>query len=209
MNRYNNGYIRKVPMMMLAVLITVSVNGQQLNMAIFGGINVSQVAGDSYTGFNKLGLTAGFLINRHIDNNIYWQAEIKYGTRGVYKGPTDADQTLYRSGYHILELPISVHYLYNEKLFVEIGTSPELLITALFWDENGLLDSSSYPENRRFGLNVFAGIGYWFKPRLMAGVRYTNSAIPFRDPEEWNNAQYRGYFHNVISITMAFKVGHP
>lgn len=189
--------------------MTVSVNGQQLNMAVFGGINVSQVGGDSYAGFNKLGLSAGFLINQLIDKNIYWQAEIKYGTRGVYKGPTDMDQTLYRSGYHILELPISVHYLYNAKLFVEIGTSPELLIAALFWDENGLLDSSSYPDNRRFGLNVFAGIGYWFKPRLMAGVRYTNSAIPFRDPEEWNNAQYRGYFHNVISITMAYKVGQP
>jgi len=193
--------------MLLMVLMTLSVNGQQLNMAVFGGITVSQVAGDSYTGFNKLGITAGFLINRLIDKNIYWQAEIKYGTRGVYKGPTDTDQTLYRSGYHVLELPLSVHYLYDEKLMVEIGTSPELLIAAVFWDENGVLDPSAYPDNRRFGLNVFAGIGYWFKPRFMAGVRYTNSAIPFRDPEEWNNAQYRGYFHNVISLSVAFKIG--
>jgi hypothetical protein len=189
--------------------MVLSLQGQQLNMAVFGGITVSQVAGDSYTGFNKLGVTAGFLINRHIDNNIYWQAEMKYGIRGVYKGPTDSDQTLYRSSYHILELPLSVHYLHDQKLMIEIGTSPELLIAALFWDENGVLDPSSYPENRRFGLNVFAGLGYWFKPRLMAGVRYTNSAIPFRDPEEWNNAQYRGYFHNVISLTLAFKVGQP
>jgi hypothetical protein len=196
-------------MMILAVLWTVSLKGQKINVSVFGGITVSQVAGDSYPGFNKLGVATGFLINRYIDHNIYWQAEMKYGTRGVYKGPTDADQTLYRSSYHIVELPLSVHYLYDEKLLVEIGTSPELLIKAIFWDENGRLDPASYPENRRFGLNVFAGLGYRIKPKLMAGVRYTNSAIPFRDPEEWNNAQYRGYFHNVLSLTMAFKVGQP
>lgn len=196
-------------MLILSVVLSVSVKGQQLNMAVFGGMNASQVHGDSYMGFNKLGFAAGFFVNAAIDRNIYWQAEIKYGTRGVYKGPSDGDPTLYRSSYHILELPLSVHYLHDEKLMVEIGTSPELLVATAYWDEYGVMDSSTYPENRRFGLNVFAGVGYWFKPKLMVALRYTNSAIPFRDPEEWNNPQYRGYFHNVISLTLAFRVGHP
>ena len=88
---------------------------------------------------------------------------------------------------------------------LELGTSPEVLITTRYWDENGLMDQSSYPDNRRFGLSVFAGIGYWFNDRMMAGLRYTNSAIPFRDPEEWNNPQSRGNFHNVISVTLGFR----
>jgi hypothetical protein len=108
----------------------------------------------------------------------------------------------------MLELPLSVNYLFNETIFIEVGTSPEILITTRFWDENGLMDKSSYPDNRRFGLSVFAGIGYWFNERLMAGLRYTNSAVPFRDPEEWNNSQYRGYFHNVISLSLAYKIKH-
>lgn len=195
-------------MLVLSVVMSVSLHGQQLNMAVFGGINASQVQGDSYAGFNKLGFSVGFLVNAAIDRNIYWQAEIKYGTRGVYKGPSDGDQTLYRSSYHILELPLSVHYLHDEKLMVEIGTSPELLITTVYWDEYGVMDPTTLPENRRFGLNVFAGVGYWVKPKLLIALRYTNSAIPFRDPEEWNNPQYRGYFHNVFSLTLGFRVGH-
>jgi len=182
-----------------------SVSGQQLNAGIFGGVTASQVDGDSYTGFNKLGLCTGFFMNRHIAYNIYWQAELKYGTRGVYKGPSDMDLTLYRSVYHIVELPLSVHYLYDEKILVELGTSPEVLAGARFWDENGLLDPATYPDNRRIGLSVFAGIGYWFSAKVMAGLRYTNSAIPFRDPAEWNHPQYRGYFHNVISLSLAYK----
>lgn len=180
-------------------------HGQLLSAGFFGGITAAQVDGDSYSGFNKLGLTAGVFINRHIVHKIYWQIEMKYVTRGVYKGPGDNDPTLYKSGYHYLELPISVHYLYEKKLQVELGTSPEILLMTYFWDENGLIDRSNYPENRRFGLSVFGGLYYWFNGKTGVGMRFTYSAIPFRDPQEWNHPRYRGYFHSVISLTGAYK----
>ena len=179
MNRRANKYSRIIWMIIALFVWTGSTMGQQVNTGFFGGVTASEVGGDSYSGFNKLGISAGFFMNRHIVYNIYWQAEIKYGTRGVYKGPSDNDPTLYRSGYHYLEIPVSVHYLYEEKLMVEMGTSPEVLIATVFWDENGIMDPSTYPENRRFGLNVFAGIGYRFNEKVMAGLRYTNSAFPF------------------------------
>lgn len=193
-------------MILLLLTLAVSLKGQQFNAGFFGGLNISQVHGDTYSGFNKLGFNAGFFVNRLIDKQFYWQAEIKYGTRGVYEGPTDSNPSLYKSSYHMIEIPLSVNYLFDEKILVELGTSPEVLVTTLFWDENGLMDKSTYRDNRRFGLSVFAGIGYWFNAKMMAGLRYTNSAVPFRDPEEWNNSQYRGYFHNVISLTLAFRI---
>lgn len=191
-------------LMFLLFTSYIPLNGQPLNTGIFGGANISQVRGDAYQGFNKLGFNTGMYVNRLIEKNFYWQAELKFSSRGVYKGPSDTDQTLYKSAYYILELPLSIHYIFDGKIMLELGTSPELLLFTRFWDENGLLDKSSYPENRRLGLSVFAGVAYWFNDRLMAGFRYTNSAVPFRDPEEWNNPQYRGYFHNVISLSMAY-----
>jgi hypothetical protein len=184
-----------------------SANGQSLKYGIFGGITASQVDGDAYRGFNKLGSTAGLFVNSYIEYNIYWQAEIKFVTRGVYKGPADNDQTLYKSAYYYVEIPLSVHYLVNEKFLVELGISPEVLLGTRYWDENGILNPEGYPDNRRLGLSVFAGVGYWISNRVMAGLRYTNSAIPFRDPQEWNNPQYRGYFHNVMSLSLAFRLG--
>jgi len=188
----------------LLFLLSISVKGQQLKMGLYGGVTASQVAGDYYTGFNKIGWALGFFMNRDIAYNIHWQAEIRYATRGVYKAPTDLDPTLYKSSYHILELPLSVHYLFQDKIMVELGTSPELLVVDLFWDESGLINRSTYPDNRRFGLSVFAGAGYRFNDRILTGIRYINSAIPFRDPQEWNNPQYRGYFHNVICLTISY-----
>ena len=205
MNRRRHKQYGAVLAIMLLLTMTASMKGQQINAGFFGGLNVSQVSGDFYKGFNKLGFTAGVFVNSPIEKNFYWQAEIKYGTRGVYEGPSQGDASLYKSSYHIVELPLSINYLFDEKVMLELGISPEVLITERFWDENGLMAESSYPDNRRFGLSVFAGIGYWFNDRMMAGLRYTNSAIPFRDPEEWNNPQYRGYFHTVISLTLGYK----
>ncbi len=186
---------------------TGTTKGQSLKYGFFGGITASQVDGDLYRGFNKLGATTGFFINNYIEYNIYWQAEIKFVSRGVYKGPKDNDQTLYKSAYYYLEIPLSVHYLVNEKFLVELGISPEVLLGTVYWDENGVLDPEGYPDNRPLGLSVFAGVGYWISDRMMAGLRYTNSAIPFRDPQEWNNPQYRGYFHNVMSLSLAYRLG--
>ena len=205
MSRRQNFYSGTVLIIITLFIKTVSLSGQQFNAGVFGGLNISQVSGDSYQGFKKMGFNAGVFVNRRIEQDFYWQAEIKYGPRGVYEGPTDSNQSLYRSAYHILELPLSVHYLFDEKIMLEIGMSPELLITTVFWDENGVLNKSAYPENRRFGLSVFAGIGYWFNEKMMAGFRYTNSAVPFRDPQEWNNSQNRGFFHNVLSFNLAYK----
>jgi Outer membrane protein beta-barrel domain len=205
MTREEKKCFRKIFILIVLVVLGMGAKGQTLNIGMTGGVNASQVEGDSYMGFNKLGLTGGFFVNRLIDYNIYWQAEIKYGTRGVYKGPAENDPTLYRSGYHYVEVPVSVHYLYQEKFLVEMGTSPEVLVATYFWDEGGLLDPSTYPENRTFGLSVFAGVAYRFSDRVMAGLRYTNSAFPFRDPEEWNHPRYRGYFHNVICLSMSYR----
>lgn len=189
-------------------LIACTSYGQLSNYGVFGGVTASQVDGDSYSGFNKLGLNLGGFMNQHIDLNIYWQAELRYVTKGVYKGPGDYDPTLYRSSYHCLEIPLSAHYLYDEKLQFELGIAPEVLMKAVFRDENGVMDPSTYPENRLFGFSVFAGLSYWFSPSAGVNLRYTNSAIPFRDPQEWNNPQYKGYFHNVISLSLAFRIKH-
>lgn len=208
MNKKQGIYRGTVLLIMILFIMTAPVSGQKISYGFFGGLNISQVTGDSYQGFKKMGFNAGGFVNRLIDQHFYWQIEIKYGTRGVYEGPTDTNASLYRSSYHILELPLSVQYLFDEKILLELGMSPEVLIKTVYEDENGILNESSYPDNRRFGLSVFAGIGYWFTDRTMAGFRYTNSAVPFRDPQEWNNAQNRGYFHNVLSFNLAYRFKH-
>ncbi|MBN1132188.1 MAG: outer membrane beta-barrel protein [Bacteroidales bacterium] len=191
------------------MVIALPAFGQKFNAGLFGGVSASQVDGDTYSGFKKLGLTAGAYVNREINFDIYWQLEIKYVMRGVYEGPTDANPNfLHRSVYHYIEFPLSAHYIWNDKIQAEGGFSPEVFLNYRSWDQDGLQDPESYPENRRFGLSVFGGIHYWYKPVASVGIRYTYSAFPFRDPQEWHNVLNRGFFHNVLALTLGYRFLH-
>jgi len=190
-------------------LLSITSFGQKFNAGLFGGVTASQVDGDFYSGFKKLGLTSGLYVNREISSSFYWQVEIKWVMRGAYEGPSDSDPNfLHKSVYHYIEFPLSVGYIWNDKVQVEGGFSPELLLKVKFWDQDGIQNPSSYPDNRTFGLSVFAGIHYWFTPVTSVGIRYTYSAFPFRPPQEWNNAQYKGFFHNVLAITLGYRFKH-
>ena len=189
---------------LLMVLPLPGLRAQSFNAGFFGGLTASQVDGDQYGGFNKLGMTAGFFVNREIDKNFYWQLEIKYVTRGALESEPEIyfyDKTVYR----YIEIPLSVNYLLDEKYQFELGLSPEVLLSYAHYDGNGQTEPSLYPDNNRFGLSVFAGIVYWFVPSTGVGFRYTYSAISFRPEEEWNNPQYRGHFHNVLAFTVNYK----
>lgn len=193
--------------MIVVALTSLPLHAQEFNAGVFGGVTVSQVDGDTYGGFNKLGLTGGAFVNRELDYNIYWQLEIKYVERGAYEDFGSGIPS-YKTVYRYLELPLSVHYLFDGRIQAEIGISPEVLLSYAYY-EGGYKVEYDQTENRPFGLSAFAGIYYWFIPSTGVGLRYTYSAIPFRDPQEWHNAMNRGYFHNVLALTMAYKFYHP
>ncbi len=196
-------------MILLAGPLGREVYGQEFNAGFFGGVCASQVDGDSYGGFNKLGLTGGLFVNRELDLDIYWQMELRYVSRGAYENFGPNDPRIYRTLYRVLELPLSAMYLHDNKYQVGLGISPEVLLSYASYDEYGKIPPESDPaENRRFGLSAFLEISYWFNPSTGVALRYSRSAIAFREQEEWNNPQYRGFFHSVLSLTLAYKFNH-
>lgn len=204
MNRENTFFRGFLMLLLSTMLIQGKVLAQEFDLGVFGGVAVSQVDGDFYRGYHKLGMTAGVFVNREIDNNFYWQLELKYVSRGAFEN--DPQNYVYdKTVYRYIEIPLSVNYLFDEKYQVEAGISPEVLLQYAAFDANGKLDPRNYPDNRRFGLSVFAGFVYWFIPNTGVGFRFTYSAIPFREPQEYNNAQYPGLFHNVMAFTLAHK----
>lgn len=198
-------------LLLLLALTGTPLGAQGFDAGLVGGVTASQVDGDQYSGFKKLGMTAGVFVNREIDHDIHWQMEIRYETRGAFE-TEEIDPSIiqyYRTVFRIIELPLSVHYLFNGQVQPELGIAPEVLVSYASFDGNGRTDPSLDPDNYRFGLSVFAGIYYWFVPYTGVGLRYTYSAVPFREPLPGTlPLRYRGFFHNVLSLSMAFKIRH-
>ncbi len=189
----------------LILCISLSSSAQSFQGGIFAGINASQIDNDTYGGFNKLGLNAGAFVSREITPNFYWQMELKYSSRGMYHHPTINQNFIALSNLKYLELPLSIHYFYNEKIQVELGFAPDVLLSEYYEDEHGSLDPAYAPDLRRFGVNVFGGIYYYFIENMAVGIRYTYSAIPFYPFDFWT-ARYRdkGYFHDVLCLSVKY-----
>ena len=195
----------------VAALTAPPLHAQKFNAGLFGGMNASQVDSDGYGGYNKLGFTAGAFVNREFSKNFYWQLEIKYSAKGVYHPPDENGEGYYKTKFHYFELPFSVHYMHQEKFQGEIGISPDVLINYVAYNDvrNKVPLDTKLGGNRRFGINAFAGVHYWFLPSMGVGIRFTYSVIPFYVIGESVRYLDSGDFHNVLSLTLAYKIVHP
>lgn len=197
----------------IVVMISVAgVRAQEFNAGIFGGMNASQVDRDGYGGYNKLSFTGGAYVNREFSTNFFWQLELKYGGRGAFYMNQEVVEDYHKTSFRYIELPLSIHYLLDEKVQGELGLSPDILISFKAYDDqrNEVPLEEKLGGNRRFGLNAFAGIHYWFRPALGVGLRFTYSLIPY-SLREGASVRYldSGYFHNVLSLTCSYKFLHP
>ena len=208
----NPGRIRTGWMCILlgGLLATGPLSAQEFNAGIFGGINASQVDRDGYGGYNNLSLTGGVFVNREFSDGFFWQFEIKYGGRGAYYLGENVVEDFHKTSFHYIEFPLSVNYLHQDKVEAEIGVSPDILISyKAYLADRYEADIDGIGDNRRAGINAFAGIYYWFHPSLGAGIRFTYSIIPFAT-REGASVRYldSGYFHNVLSLTCTYRILH-
>lgn len=198
---------KRFAFLVLLTGLSVFAFAQDFKGGIFGGINASRIQGDELSGFGKLGLHGGAFVERDIAFSLAWKLELKYSARGVYHYPTDSKPFFLIKHLNYMELPLSISYLYNEKVELELGIAPDVLLSERYEDESGILDPSTFPELRRFGLNGFTGISYYLTERISAGFRFTMSVIPAHSFEYYRPTYFTsGLFHNVISVGMKYHI---
>jgi hypothetical protein len=188
-------------------ILTISISSfsQQFEGGFFGGFSASQIDGDRFSGYNKVGITAGAYIIREINRNLNWKSEIRYIQKGSYKKNTEADPTMYKTSLHYAEIPSLLQYFYNKKVFFETGLVPEILLASKEENEDGVVpDDQSLPFHR-FTLEGTAGVGYFFTKNLAAGFRYTYSLLTARDHASGQAYLLnRGQYNNVLSFTLYY-----
>ena len=189
----------------ILTIISLPLFSQQFEGGFFGGISASQVDGDSFSGYNKLGVTAGAYITRKMNRNLNWKTEIRYIQKGAYKKNTEADPTMFKTSLHYAEIPFLVQYFYNKKIFLEAGLVPEILLTSKEENEDGIIPSGQNLDFHRFTLEATGGAGYFLTGNLAAGFRYNYSILPARDHASGQTYRMnRGQYNNVLSFTIYY-----
>jgi hypothetical protein len=178
------------------------------------GMNMTQVDGDSFSGYSKVGIQAGGAVNIRLGQKCNISSELLYtqkGARGahVYESPyvgTYFDK--YYLDLNYVELPLVLQYKHNLLWGFEAGISYGRLIRS---KEEGVGYTFTYitPEINYFNntdVSYIFGAYYYCNKHWMANARFQYSIIPIRPmervPENYN--MLTGQSNNVITIRMVY-----
>jgi hypothetical protein len=180
---------------------------QEFNGGIVGGLSASQVDGDTYSGFNKIGVLAGGWVSHGIFSNIAGQFELMYIGKGAYESNNKTSPPVYHNlRLHFIDLPVLLDFYYRDNVVFNLGVAPEILVHHKLQDEYGLVEDVGQEYNK-LSMSAVIGVGYTVFDKFIFNVRYNYSVFPIR-PHASNQTWFlnRGMYNNCLTVAMFYQV---
>lgn len=191
-----------------------------------GGLVASQVDGDTYAGYNKLGYFAGIGINRLVGKNVELEFDLTILQKGARKNYAHDSASLnnpnnqfYLLRLNYLEIPFYVRYNFKKpkvnKFKVEAGGAVGYLIKNPPFEESQNGYYNIYGFNK-FDYSVLIGLGYKLNDNVLVNLRYEYSVLAIRRYYQSSTGIYHGQFpynlfnlgmyNNMLSLTISYKL---
>lgn len=198
--------------LILFLMVTTSMYSysQRFEGGILGGLNASQVEGDTYSGYKKPGIVAGGYVQTNLSRTIFVGMELKFaqkGSRNVDSLAVDGRKK-YIMRLNYAELPVYVGIRTGEKTSLLAGLSSGYLISGNEYDDYGkFVAQDQHPFN---ALDVEAMLGFRFQmtKRLCIDLRGAYSVTPIRKRIQDINLYYwrSNQFNNVLNTTILYRL---
>ena len=194
---------------------------QTIRGGVILGMNASQVDGDDYSGFHKVGLNGGFYAQFPIAKKFFISTEILYSQQGGKSEVIQGIPLRYRSTLTYAQIPLLIHFQEKEAVNFGIGfTYGRLLSQKTFADEieqpkaatcsgppNDV--SNLAPQFLCFKRNDFMAVAdgnYLFNKNFMINIRYSYSIVPLGYYGS-SNFRNRGLYNNVLTFRVMYVFG--
>ncbi len=177
---------------------------------LVAGANFTQVDGDDYRGYAKIGANFGGIVFAQIDEGFALSMEILYSQKGSRsKGPVEAepglDITHYRIDLNYAEVPIMINYFFKRKSGCGAGFSYSQLASSgeeLETDPAKAYNLEKYPFNK-IDINFLLGGNIHIYGGIFLNLRFQYSMIPIRHnvPEIY----FRGeQYNNLFAVRLMY-----
>ena len=195
---------------LLPFVMPADLAAQGFHGGVTAGLVGSQVAGDTYSGFDKAGVFAGGYVGWEFTKHSGLQLELEYFQKGSRKNPdpekNDYDQYLFRVNY--VELPV----LYQFKLnwfIIEAGPSAGFLMG--YYEEKDyqtISDLQGYNRPARITLQINLGMRFMIKNKFGFDFRTNNSLLNIRSSnttgDVWRLWGY-GQFNDALVLSLFYQ----
>jgi hypothetical protein len=180
--------------------------------AISVGMNFTQVDGDEYFGYHKIGLNVGPMVAMPFGKRKNWSVsmELLYSQKGSkHNGSTDS--TSYKLVQDYAEVPVLVHFTDKKLISGGVGFSYGQLINYKE-TQNSFYDSIYHYQTglSNYDISVIADLQIRIWSKLWADLRYqysmkSNRTVEVTDPSAYPRTSVTRYqFNNVISLRLTW-----
>lgn len=197
--------MKKILIAIFFLLLVNIVSAQRFEGGVLAGYNASQVEGDTYKGYHKPGLVAGFFVQTDVAPAVFLAMELRYAQKGARNKvkPEFPEKYIMRLGY--VELPVYAAFRTNDRGSIIGGLSTGFLVHSAEFDEYGEFPEEDQNEFNTIDLQPFIGFQFDFMDNLKADLRFAYSVLPIRGkPGNTNYYWHNNQFSNVITFALYY-----
>jgi len=176
---------------------------------VFLGLVTSQVGGDQFSGFNKLGLSAGIGIKTKFSENLGLGFDLSYIQKGSRKGanPKANDFSFYRMSLQYVEVPVYLVY-YQDRFNFDVGLSAAYLLGASEERDGIVFNPGDFSPFNTLDFSLLFGFDYSINEKWKFQTRFSNSIVPFRDFEGQSTLPIQvGQYHSLLLFKIIREIG--
>jgi len=190
------------------IFLAVQAGAQSFTGGFRIGLTGTQVQGDKLSGFDKAGLTGGFMVALPLNAYSDLGLELLFVQKGSRRNPTkDNNLTKYVMRLNYIEMPVMYRRRLKKSFGFEAGLSFGVLLknTEVEYDINGLIPAR--PPFEKYELAAHIGFRYFLNDNSTFNLRYSNSILPVRKFPGISTYNYfdRGQYNLVLSLTYEYK----
>jgi hypothetical protein len=143
---------------------------------------------DGDNDFQKLGLTAGLLVNTKIAKSSIIQLELNYIQKGTMQRPDSLNHGYLKIALHYIEIPIlirqQIHFNYKGRRVNRVDLLAGVSVGRMIYNQSVDSTNSILPKeyvNKYYNstdVSLLGGVCINVSKRFLIDLRYTNSLIP-------------------------------
>ncbi len=184
-----------------------------ITVGAVAGVNFSQVDGDNYAGYRKVGLNVGGIGYIRLHKHLAFSFELLYSQRGArsdYARYSPIDSTTLITKYNITEnyaeIPLMINYFDKHKSHFGLGVSYSRLVSStesMAAFPAYTLDFSKYPfKTNTYDLVLAAKMHVW--KGLFFNLRFQYGLTPIRTASPPGLARAQKQFNNLWSVRVMY-----
>lgn len=206
----------RLPVLLFIYILGISfTNAQNFSGGVLLGFTASQVDGDSYSGYDKLGLQGGVFVSHELLPYLDARLEIRYASRGARNPASDDNTGSYLLSLHYIDVPVMAALKIKNYGTVDLGLIPGYLFAANGEDDGGKLPDEYLVDYHKFDMGLLLGFTIKLIEKASVSIRYSYSIFSIRDLESagayysWFGKIFghsQGDFNNYLTLGINYRL---